>query len=362
MAPTLIINEVLTFIFSKIQSETLADLKKTLINYYDETAISTAKSLLNDHYNEHLNASYNTERNNRGRPKKEKEVEDLLSGVSDVESSFPREDDAPVTFCAVNLYNIPPSTTPQPDATTEWQNRVSVLELQMSEVLKERKADEAPSRPTPLQQPPASTPPRQPPTVTATNIAKAPRLSPLPNAVVSEPGNMPRRHDSAPKGTEIQNNAAANNRDLNPTPKTGPRITGQTRPIKSFANTLTNNPRNAPWPVTHDRPQPVYGSRKSNRLSAGAKQQDLFVFRVAPKYNTDDVSAYITETDSSIKVVKVVCLTRAKPDRASHSYKVTVQCDDVTHIVSKEFWPERVGCREFQYYNNNSGASDKQQL
>ena len=97
----------MTFNFHRIQSATLDDIRRTLLDFYEDSAISSAKSKLWDGYQMHLDATFNTERNNRGRSKKEKEVEDILSGVRDIEKVFSRNEDFPVIFAANNLENLP---------------------------------------------------------------------------------------------------------------------------------------------------------------------------------------------------------------------------------------------------------------
>ena len=104
---TVVVNEVLTFIFHRIQSATLDDIRRTLLDFYEDSPISSAKSTLWDGYQIHLNATFNTKRNNRERSKKEKEVEDTLSGIRDIEKVFSCNEDLPVLFAATNLENLP---------------------------------------------------------------------------------------------------------------------------------------------------------------------------------------------------------------------------------------------------------------
>ena len=102
-----VVNEVLTFIFYPIQSATLDDIRRTLLDFYQDSAISSAKSTLWDGYQIHLDATFSTERNNlEGAPiRKKKEVEDILSENRDIEEVFLRNEDLPVIFAATNLEN-----------------------------------------------------------------------------------------------------------------------------------------------------------------------------------------------------------------------------------------------------------------
>ena len=85
MAPTVLVNEVLAFVFYAAQTDHAAKLQRMLLDFYDEPSISTAKLLLWEHYHVNLDPSYNTDRNNRRQSKKEKEVDGILSGLKDIE-------------------------------------------------------------------------------------------------------------------------------------------------------------------------------------------------------------------------------------------------------------------------------------
>ena len=93
---------------------------------------------------------------------------------------------------------------------------------------------------------------------------------------------------------------------------------------------------------------PVYGNRKGTKLMAGPHRYDLLVFHVNRNSGVEDASNYIKETDDTISVVDSYCLTDRTKDRATHSYKVIIRCDDVSNILSANFWPERIGCRLFE--------------
>ena len=81
---------------------------------------------------------------------------------------------------------------------------------------------------------------------------------------------------------------------------------------------------------------------------AGPSQYNLFVFHVNRDSGVGDVSNYIKKTDDTITVVDSYCLTDRTKDRATHSYKVTISCDDVSKLLSANFWPDKIGCRLFE--------------
>ena len=50
--------------------------------------------------------------------------------------------------------------------------------------------------------------------------------------------------------------------------------------------------------------------------------------------------------DSTIRVISSERLTKGD-DRAAHSYKTMVQCDNVATMLSPDFLPEKIGCITF---------------
>ena len=141
MAPTVLVNEVLAYMFHATQVDHTAKLQRTVLDIYDEPSISTAKLLLWEHYQVNLDPSYNTDRNNRGRSKKEKEVDDILGCLKDIEKVFFRNEDLPVVFAAVNLTNLPPADNVHVNNNHVYMDhdqQLKLLELQMIEVLQSR--------------------------------------------------------------------------------------------------------------------------------------------------------------------------------------------------------------------------------
>ena len=61
------------------------------------------------------------------------------------------------------------------------------------------------------------------------------------------------------------------------------------------------------------RSNAIYGKRTGTSLTAGPRQHELFIFRVAVQYTENDVSDYIKNTDSTLRVISTERLT--KPQR-----------------------------------------------
>ena len=84
------------YAFDGHQSGHFTDLKTKLIEFYDDTSITEAKAVIWEHYKElALSPTWeaNKVRINRGRSKKEKEVEDIMGAITIVESKFSSSDD-----------------------------------------------------------------------------------------------------------------------------------------------------------------------------------------------------------------------------------------------------------------------------
>ena len=141
MAPTVLVNVVLAYVFHAAQTDHAAKLQRTLLDFYDEPSIATANLLLWEHYQVNLDPSYNTDCNNRGRSKKKKEADDILDGLKDIEKVFSRNEDLPVLFAAVNLTNLPSADNVHVNnkhVHMDHDQRLKLLELQMIEVLQSR--------------------------------------------------------------------------------------------------------------------------------------------------------------------------------------------------------------------------------
>ena len=355
---TLIINEVLTYAFDRHQSGHYTDLKTRLIEFYDDTSITEAKSVIWEHYKELAPSptwEANKVRTNRGRSKKEKEVEDILGAITIVDSKFSSSDDLPVTFCAVNLENMPAIN--RVDANAELDQRVQLLELQMIEIMKDRaNSSEASAAPaTPAAQAAQAAPATEQPDVTnsdetidETNGVHGEKT------VLGPRANSPRRSGRRQHRPPNNSGKSGNSDKFVPDDSglvNGNKPNGSADGEPSYKTTLLNNlnDRDKPWKDIHGhkrRSNAIYGKRTGTSLTAGPRQHELFIFRVAVQYTENDVSDYIKNTDSTIRVISTERLTKGD-DRAAHSYKTIVQCDNVAAILSPDFWPEKIGCRIF---------------
>ena len=87
----------------------------------------------------------------------------------------------------------------------------------------------------------------------------------------------------------------------------------------------------------------VLGKGGSSTLKGAPRYSHLFVFRV--EKNTEDkvVKEYIKGKGVAFHEVK--CISNA--ESVYKSYKVTILLKDKDRVLSADFWPDDIGCREF---------------
>ena len=257
-----------------------------------------------------------------------------------------------MTFCAVNLENMPAIN--RVDANAELDQRVQLLELQMIEIMKDR-ANSSEASASPATHAAQAAPATEQPDVTnsdetidETNGVHGEKT------VLGPRANSPRRSGRRQHHPPNNSGKSGNSDKFVPDDSglvNGNKPNGSADGEPSYKTTLLNNlnDRDEHWKVTHGhkrRSNAIYGKRTGTSLTAGPRQHELFIFLVAVQYTENDVSDYIKNTDSTIRVISTERLTKGD-DRAAHSYKTIVHCDNVAAILSPDFWPEKIGCRIF---------------
>ena len=248
-----------------------------------------------------------------------------------------------MTFCAVNLENMPAIN--RVDANAEMDQRVQLLELQMIEIMKDRANSSEASAAPATEQPDVT---NSDETIDETNGVHGEKT------VLGPRANSPRRSGRRQHRPPNNSNKSGNSDKFVPDDSglaNGNKPSGSADGEPSYKTTLLNNlnDRDKPWKDIHGykrRSNAIYGKRTGTSLTAGPRQHELFIFRVAVQYTENDVSDYIKNTDSTIRVISTERLTKGD-DRAAHFYKTIVQCDNVAVILSLDFWPEKIGCRNF---------------
>lgn len=336
MPVTYIVNELMCYVFHKYNSDTHADLLKTLLSFYTEEDVLNAKTAFHEHY-EPVIGTFQPRQNRGVKTLKEKHTEDILEAMKKLDESGP---DRAVEFCAVNLTNLPPAVPPdtatQPEdrpapATVDddIRPRLNLLEIQMAELLSSRLAP-APTSRTTQNSPPSHTaqpsaPPLQRPSVTV----------PLQHPPVAAP---PTHRPAQPN----YSTAAAR-----PPP---PRAEGRQLPLVEYDD---HGPVRQPHAVgaqwqtmQRRRRQPAtFGKRNANGLTLKGVERkfDFVVFNVPKDTTCDTIKTYIV--DSGVEVVNISRLS--KEDWNNQSFQVTVAFSDQKKVSDSEFWPENIGYRGF---------------
>ena len=101
------------------------------------------------------------------------------------------------------------------------------------------------------------------------------------------------------------------------------------------------------------RPKTVYGAKQSDGLRAPPRGYACVVFNVTTS-DKEDVRKWMT--DNSVDMMDIVSLS--KYDSDVHMFKVKVYYKDKDTVLSSDFWPEFVGCRQY-FYKRRADISSK---
>ena len=138
-----VVNELLMFMFNKFDTDTSEDVIHVVDGFYGDEAVSDAKAILWGRYS--LLAALGR---NVSRRTKQKHVEDLQDAIRLVDSTYPDKSMMPYVFVARSMINLPPSVKPatdQPPVPTicPMENRLHILESQMTKLLKAATAEKS---------------------------------------------------------------------------------------------------------------------------------------------------------------------------------------------------------------------------
>ena len=137
---TMIVNELLTYSFYYMKNFPVDTIKTVLINFYGADAIHQAKVALWDGYVAYL-PKWADRRKGSGMRQQERELDDILRGVFEIDKRFGDGDDFPCRYVAANLRNVPsvkPGAGP-PDSSL-LADRVTALERQISTLVQQMAA------------------------------------------------------------------------------------------------------------------------------------------------------------------------------------------------------------------------------
>ena len=133
--PEYIVNELLIYMGSKLDSDTSSDVTNVIYEFYCDEAVNDAKLEPRESYS--ITATFGRNIARRG---KYKQVEDIVEAFHAVDSTYPNRSQMPVIFVAKSMTILPqikqPSVSVHSKEGYVLENRVSVLETQIAELIK----------------------------------------------------------------------------------------------------------------------------------------------------------------------------------------------------------------------------------
>lgn len=305
-------NELLAYVFDKLNVNNESDIDQVVYKFYNEDAVKNAKNELWEHYGKKL--PRREDRKNTKESAKEKEIRDILSAVKTIDEEYSDKDELPVTFAAVKFCNIPSERFA---ADCDVRDRLKLLESRVGDLE---------SRPQP-----------------AADMRQGPDT---PNQVQQQTGNNGTTRPTGHHGAGV-NNIAGGARAVDP-PTGGRGGGGRDGGGQGGRRWETAST------VNYRRAKVVCGENEDETIKPGLVKQDLFVFRVLKSTDDDAVSDYIKRQNN---VDFVSCELLAHKDSASKSYHVVLHTMDKDIAMAPGFWPKGVRVREYfkkrtQYTNN----------
>ncbi len=323
--PRLVVNELLAYVFFHLDGYPVDNIVNVILQFYHADVISDAKRLLWDCYGDDLPSMQ--KRTNKGhKSAAEKDIEDVMDSVKLIDAKYSDKDVyLPTVFVAANLSKLP-NVTPGEIEVLSLLERVSCLERQMIQVCAPQKQTYAS-----VASPPHSGAKTAARTASVTNAFSGTRpkdtstsayVMPLTVALPPVPGD--------------QATAAAPDDGFTLQPAQLKRQRRQQN--MDSVNKYDTDTR------TRSKPKVVYGTRQSSTLRAGPRRHDLFVFRVDNDITDEMLQDYLK--DNHVTVRELECISQ--DGSWTKSYRITVECNDISGILNPEFWPDGIGCRRFR--------------
>ena len=317
-----VVNELLMFMFSKLDTDTSEDIIHVVDGFYGDEAVSDAKAILWERYS--LLAALGR---NVSRHTKQKHVEDIQDAIRLVDSTYPDKSMVPYVFVARSMVNLPPSVKPatqpatdQPPAPTTCplENRLHILESQMAELLKTATAEKSSRDVDCLDDTPG----------VATNGVLSYRKA--------LDGSKPPQQIQDLSGMKaVGESSKAGESAIDKDEQLPPRLN-----VDSDGEWTTSTRRTR-------KGKAVYGKKQSDVLRAAPRRFEFVVFNITNDHGTESVKDYINNSDVNVLGIKTLTTPNATTDRLM--FKVDVNYKDRDSVMDSDFWPENVGCREFYF-------------
>ena len=317
-----VVNELLMFMFSKLNTDTSEDIIHVVDGFYGEEAVSDAKAILWGRYSLLATLGRNVSRRT-----KQKHVEDLQDAIRLVDSTYPDKSMMPYVFVARSMVNLPPSVKPatqpatdQPPAPTTCplENRLHILESQMAELLKAATAEKS-SR-----------------DVDCLDVTPGVATNGVRSYSEALDGSKPPQQIRDLSGMKaVGESSKAGKSAIDKDEQLPPRL---------------NADSDGEWTTSTRRTRKgkaVYGKKQSDVLRAAPRRFEFVVFNITNDHGTESVRDYINNSDVNVLGIKTLTTPNATTDRLM--FKVDVNYKDRDSVMDSDFWPENVGCREFYF-------------
>ena len=335
-------NELLAYAFDAYHRNNADDLGNVILNFYDDVAVRTSKTLIWEKYGDNLHV-WKDRRNTVGNPRnaKEKEVSDVVMAIRTINEKFSDVDELQIIFVAIKMKNL----SDRGDISElSVRNCLGVLEAQMSEMLVDRATHIAIARAEIAMYAATARDGHMPPPVNVAirrsdrNIAghslpvvehsrRTPGVLPDVRNAITEAINIP--DDNATPHTELPGNpnqARLNTRTM----YNDDEVSGNESAFRTIQRRLRCD-------------RAVFGTGEDDALSAGLQRHDLFVFQINKESIENDIKSYLERR--GVTVINVE--RKSGTDAPSNSYHVEVHCLDVRTILTPGFWPVGVGSRKY---------------
>ena len=85
---------------------------------------------------------------------------------------------------------------------------------------------------------------------------------------------------------------------------------------------------------------------------------DIFIYGMHPDTTDDDIINDLKDSDIVIEARDII--KKSKPESALHSYKISVNAEDLQKALDPSIWPMRVKVREYIYYSRKNLRNQQQ--
>ncbi len=373
----LVVCELLAYLSSAMQESSKDMLKKSVLSFYSDEEVSTAKDILWNSYTEDM-LGKKIRRNNGERSSKEKNVEDIVDAVLLIDQN--RKQWEIVIFCAVDLKRIPKFSPEELDVVSVV-DRLALIEKQMCDMKTLTSSHTAQlagvvAEVAELRKPKFPMPPPPPMPMFPMPRPQGPLhggAPPSTHQAVVTPGGTGRGFggntkkqtpevivingdipgDGVEKGkiTAAAPGAASGGSSSGTSGGARKRThrwfdSGPAPSAEEVQKLYQDLPPGFRYPASFAKKLRVIGKGKpeNSKIHGAPKQRILFVENVSNSTEDSDMKDFVSS------IVPIEDFKRASVDAASRkSFRFKVDDKDACKLLDPEIWPEGIGCRLWQF-------------